>query len=57
MAEAVRFQWERTQLGLICLLGEMNLCAFLVCCNEDVDLPAEHEVQIINRRQSDGFQR
>ena len=50
MAETVRFQWGKAQLGLIYLFGEMNLCAFLVCCDKDVDLPTEREVRIVARR-------
>lgn len=56
MAEVVYVQREKAQLGLDCLLGELNLCIFLVCCNEDVDLLAEHEARIVDGRRSNGFQ-
>ncbi len=40
----------------LCMGGEMNVCKFLGHCNQPVDLLG-HEIQILNRRQSNGTQR
>ncbi len=50
MVEAVCFRREKVRLVLNDLLGEVNLYAFLVCTNKDVDLLAPDKARIIDWR-------